>query len=106
MRFINAGFGNLLAVERIVSAASPDSAPIRRLAQEAKENGAAVDLACGRKCRSVIVCDSGHIVLSALTVEALGARLAGAEKSGETAEDGAGDGEGEHTGDGNDDGRK
>lgn len=50
MRFINAGFGNLLAAERIVSAASPDSAPIRRLVQEAKENGAAVDLACGRRC--------------------------------------------------------
>ena len=79
MRFINAGFGNLLAVERIVSAASPDSAPIRRLVQDAKENGSAIDLACGRKCRSVIVCDSGHVVLSALTVEMLSARLAKTE---------------------------
>ena len=76
MRFINAGFGNLLAVERIVSAASPDSAPIRRLVQDAKENGSAIDLACGRRCRSVIICDSGHVVLSALTVEMLSARLA------------------------------
>lgn len=89
MRFINAGFGNLLAAERIVSAASPDSAPIRRLVQEAKENGAAVDLACGRRCRSVIVCDSGHVVLSALTVETLAARLAesGAELSASADED-------------------
>ena len=79
MRFINAGFGNLLAVERIVSAASPDSAPIRRLVQDAKENGSAIDLACGRKCRAVIICDSGHVVLSALTVEMLSARL---EKTG------------------------
>ena len=98
MRFINAGFGNLLAVERIVSAASPDSAPIRRLVQDAKENGSAIDLACGRKCRAVIVCDSGHVVLSALTVEMLEARLAKAE--GADVPESAGDGEDIPEGDG------
>ncbi|MBE6672075.1 MAG: DUF370 domain-containing protein [Ruminococcaceae bacterium] len=79
MKFINCGFGNLVAAERIVSAASPDAAPIKRLIQDAKDSGRAVDLCCGKKCRSVLVLDSGHVVLSALTVDSVATRLAGAE---------------------------
>ena len=79
MKFINCGFGNLVAAERIVSAAGPDAAPIKRLIQDAKDSGRAVDLCCGKRCRSVLVLDSGHVVLSALTVESIANRLSGKE---------------------------
>ena len=79
MKFINCGFGNLVAAQRIVSAASPDAAPIKRLIQDAKDSGRAVDLCCGKRCRSVLVLDSGHVVLSALTVDSIAARLEGKE---------------------------
>lgn len=66
MRFIDVGYGNMINVTRIVSVASFDSAPMKRLAQEAKELGLAIDVTCGHKCRSVIVTDSKHVILSAL----------------------------------------
>ncbi len=77
MQFINCGFGNLVAAERIVSAASPDAAPIKRLVQDAKDSGRAVDLCCGKRCRAVLILDSGHVVLSALSMETIGARISG-----------------------------
>ncbi len=77
MKFVNLGFGNLVAVERVVSIAAPDAAPIKRLVQDAKDSGRAVDLCCGKKCRTVLILDSGHVVLSALSVESVGARLMG-----------------------------
>ena len=79
MKFINCGFGNLVAAERIVSAATPDAAPIKRLVQDAKDSGRAVDLCCGKRCRAVLILDSGHVILSALTVESIANRLAGEE---------------------------
>jgi len=66
MQFIDVGYGNMINAARIVSIASFDSAPMKRLAQEAKELGHAIDVTCGHKCRSVIVTDSKHVVLSAL----------------------------------------
>lgn len=66
MQFIDVGYGNMVNVNRIVSVASFDSAPMKRLAQEAKELGVAIDVTCGHKCRSVIVTDSKHVILSAL----------------------------------------
>ena len=66
MQFIDVGYGNMINAARIVSIASFDSAPMKRLAQDAKELGVAVDVTCGHKCRSVIVTDSKHVVLSAL----------------------------------------
>ena len=77
MQFINCGFGNLVAAQRVVSAASPEAAPIKRLVQDAKESGRAVDLCCGKRCRAVLILDSGHVVLSALSMDTIGARLAG-----------------------------
>ena len=68
MKFIDAGYGNLINVNRIISVASFDSAPMKRLAQEAKESGMAIDVTCGHKCRSVIITDSKHIILSAIVV--------------------------------------
>ncbi|MBQ8696383.1 MAG: DUF370 domain-containing protein [Clostridia bacterium] len=71
MRFINAGFGNLVAAERIISIASPDAAPIKRMVQDGKESGRVIDVSCGKKTKSVLFCDSDHIILSALSPEKL-----------------------------------
>ena len=74
MKFINVGFGNMVSASRIVAIASPESAPIKRLVQDAKDTGRAIDVSCGRRTRAVIVTDSDHVILSALTPETLGAR--------------------------------
>ncbi|MCD8036527.1 MAG: DUF370 domain-containing protein [Clostridiales bacterium] len=75
IRFINIGYGNIVSSERIVAIVSPDAAPVKRLVQEAKAAGTAIDATCGRKTRAVIVCDSGHVVLSALLPETILTRL-------------------------------
>ncbi len=77
MKFISIGYGNSIAVERIVALVSPESAPIKRLMQDAKEMGRIIDVSCGRKTRSVIVTDSEHVILSALTTEKISRRLEG-----------------------------
>ena len=77
MKFVNAGFGNMIAVERIVALASPDSAPIKRIVQDAKDDGRAIDISCGRRTRSVIITDSDHVILSAVQPEPLSGRLNG-----------------------------
>jgi regulator of extracellular matrix RemA (YlzA/DUF370 family) len=75
MKFINIGFGNMVSASRIVAIASPDSAPIKRLVQDAKEDGRVIDVSCGRRTRSVIVTDSEHIILSAIQTETITNRL-------------------------------
>ena len=75
MKFINVGYGNMVAVERIVTLTSPDSAPIKRLVQDAKDAGRVIDVSCGRKTRTVIITDSDHVILSALQVEKVASRL-------------------------------
>ncbi len=75
MKFINIGFGNMVSAERIVAIASPDSAPIKRLVQDAKEDGRVIDASCGRRTRSVLVTDSEHVILSALQTETITHRL-------------------------------
>ena len=75
MNFINVGYGNMVAVERIVTLASPDSAPIKRLIQDAKDAGRVIDVTCGRKTRAVIITDSEHVILSALQAETIANRL-------------------------------
>ncbi len=66
MRLINIGFGNTVNADRIVAVVSPEAAPVKRIVQVAKDSGTAIDATCGRKTRAVIICDSGHVVLSAL----------------------------------------
>ncbi len=78
MKFIDVGFGNLAAVDRIVTVASPDTAPIKRLSQEARDEGRAIDVSCGQKTRSVIVTDCGLVLLSSLEPSELATRLAAA----------------------------
>lgn len=75
MRLLNAGFGNLVAAERVVALVNADAAPIRRMIQQAREENRAVDATAGRKTRAVLVLDSGHLLLSALQTETLAARL-------------------------------
>ena len=74
MKLINIGFGNIVAAERIISIVSPESAPIKRLVQEAKDNKTAIDATYGRRTRSVIIMDSGHVVLSAVQPETIAGR--------------------------------
>ena len=77
MKFINIGFGNIVATDRIVSIVSPDSAPIKRLIQDAKDSGRVIDVSCGRKTKSAIITDSEHVILSALQPETISERLDG-----------------------------
>lgn len=75
MRFINLGFNNMVLDERIVAIVSPDSAPAKRTVAEAKENGRIIDCTGGRKTKCVIITDSDHVVLSALSADVIGNRL-------------------------------
>ena len=75
MQLINIGFGNIVSANRIISIVSPESAPIKRLVQEAKDKGIAIDATYGRRTRAVIVMDSGHVVLSAVQPETVAGRL-------------------------------
>jgi regulator of extracellular matrix RemA (YlzA/DUF370 family) len=82
MKFINIGFGNMVAANRVVTLVSPESAPMKRLIQDAREAGRVVDATCGRRTRSVILTDSDHVILSAIQAETISNRL-----NGETADD-------------------
>ncbi len=73
----------MVAVERIVTLTSPESAPIKRMIQDAKDSGRVIDVSCGRKTRAVIITDSDHIILSALQAETIASRL---EEGGESGE--------------------
>ena len=75
MRLINIGFGNMVTAERIVAIVSPDSAPIKRLVQEAREQKHVVDATQGRRTRAVILSDSGHVILSAIQPETISGRI-------------------------------
>ena len=75
MKFINIGFGNMVAADRVVAVVSPDSAPIKRLIQDAKDQGRTIDVSCGRRTRAVIITDSEHVILSAIQSETIANRL-------------------------------
>ena len=75
MQLINIGFGNIVSANRIIAIVSPESAPIKRIIQEAKENGTAVDATCGRRTRAVLIMDSGHLILSAVQPETVSGRV-------------------------------
>lgn len=75
MQLINIGFGNIVSANRIIAIISPESAPIKRIVQESKEEGKAIDATYGRRTRAVIIMDSGHVVLSAVQPETVAGRL-------------------------------
>lgn len=74
MKLINIGYGNMVSSLKIVAVVSPEAAPVKRIVQEAKAKGMVVDATCGRKCKAVIITESDHIVLSALSPESIGNR--------------------------------
>ena len=75
MQLVNIGFGNIVSADRIVEIVSPESAPIKRLVQDAKDNKTAVDATYGRRTRAVLIMDSGHVILSAVQPETVGGRI-------------------------------
>ena len=75
MQLINIGFGNIVSANRIIAIVSPESAPIKRIVQEAKDDGTAIDATYGRKTRAVLIMDSGHVVLSSIQPETVAGRL-------------------------------
>ena len=87
MKLINIGFGNMVAAGRLVAIVSPESAPIKRMVQEARENGNLIDATYGRRTRSVIITDSGHIILSAIQTETVAGRLGGKDTESVMEED-------------------
>ena len=76
MKFINIGFGNMVSAERIISIVSPESAPIKRMIQDARDSGRAIDCTCGRKTRCIVIMDSDHVILSAIQPETIAHRVA------------------------------
>ncbi len=77
MKLVNIGFGNMVSSDRIITVVSPDSAPIKRMVQEAKERGMLIDASYGRKTRAVIIMDSDHIILSAILPMSISSRING-----------------------------
>ncbi len=75
MKLINIGFGNMVSANRLVAIVSPESAPIKRIMQDAKERGTLIDATYGRRTRAVIVMDSDHVILSAVQPETVANRL-------------------------------
>ena len=75
MQLVNIGFGSLISAERLIAVVSPDSAPVKRLVQEARDRGMLIDATFGRKTASVLIMDSDHVVLSALSTEKMAPRL-------------------------------
>lgn len=80
MKLLNVGFGNMVNAARMVSIVAPDSAPVKRLVQDARDAGRIIDATCGRRTRAVIVMDSDHVVLSPLQPETVAGRLEGKAK--------------------------
>ena len=75
MKLINVGYGNMVAVSHIIAIVSPDSAPIKRMVQDAKERGTAIDATFGRRTKAVIITDSDHVILSAIQPKHIAGRV-------------------------------
>ena len=83
MKLIGIGFGSMIAAQRVLAIVEPDSAPIKRVIAEAKERGMLIDASYGRKTKAVLLMDTDHVILSALTPDMLSARWAGKESQEE-----------------------
>ena len=83
MKLINIGFGNMVSANRLVAIVSPDSAPIKRIIQDAKDRGTLIDATYGRRTRAVLVTDSDHVILSAVQPETVANRLSDREEDDE-----------------------
>lgn len=87
MKLVNIGFGNMVSARRVVAIVSPESAPIKRLGQEARERGVLIDASFGRKTKSVLVMDSGHVIWSSLPPEQISSRFVEDSQEKETEEE-------------------
>ena len=85
MKLINIGFGNMVSANRLVAIVSPESAPIKRIIQDAKEKGMLIDATYGRRTRAVIITDSDHVILSAVQPETVAGRMT--SRDGEEGDD-------------------
>lgn len=83
MKLINIGFGNMVSASRLVAIVSPESAPIKRIIQDARESGSLIDATYGRRTRAVIITDSDHIILSAVQPETVANRVVDYEEDEE-----------------------
>jgi len=89
IKLINIGFGNIVSANRIVAIVSPESAPIKRIIQEARDQGMLIDATYGRRTRAVVIMDSDHIILSAVQPETVAHRLATKENTQSSSEESA-----------------
>ncbi len=87
MKFINIGFGNIISADRLIAIVAPESAPIKRIVQDARDNGKLIDATYGRRTRAVIIMDSDHVVLSAVQPETVANRLEKDTDENEVSED-------------------
>ena len=87
MKLVNIGFGNMVSASRMVAVVSPESAPIKRLIQDAKERGTLIDATQGRRTRAVIITDSDHIILTYLPSEKVAMRMTDEDPIGEEEEE-------------------
>lgn len=87
MKLINIGFGNMVSANRLVAIVSPESAPIKRIIQDARESGSLIDATYGRRTRAVIITDSDHIILSAIQPETVANRIVDYEEDEELEEE-------------------
>ena len=87
MKFISIGFGNMVNAGRVVTLVSPESSPMKRLIQDARDTGRVIDATCGRRTRSVIITDSDHVILSAIQAETISNRLNGESVDSADSED-------------------
>ena len=83
MKLINIGFGNMVNADRVIGIVSPDSAPIKRIVQDAREKGALIDASYGRSTRAVLIMDSDHVILSGIPLESIAGRFEEEQKEGE-----------------------
>ena len=86
MKLVNLGFGSMISAARMIAVVSPDSAPVKRIIQEAKDRGMLIDASYGHKTKAVLLMDTDHVILSALTPETIGARWGQDERKEEDAE--------------------
>ena len=87
MKLVNIGFGNMVSAQRVVAIVSPESAPVKRLGQEARERGMLIDASFGRKTRAVLVTDSGHVIWSSLPTQQISALFEGGAEQEQRMED-------------------
>ena len=83
MKLINIGFGNMVNADRVIGIVSPDSAPIKRIVQDAREKGALIDASYGRRTRAVLIMDSDHVILYGIPLESIAGRFEEEQKEGE-----------------------